>query len=307
MKYFLTLLLLLGLSAPLRAASPENHPFAVRDDGQQLTMDIYRPSASADKRTTVVYVFGGGFVMGSKTDAHNVEFFRILAARGYTVAAIDYRLGLKGVTNVGPLNSKPAFAAVEMAVEDFSAATAYLIKNAAKLGIDTSRMVAMGSSAGAITVLQADYETTRRTAVVEAIPAGFRYAGVVAFSGAVFSTRGGLFYRAQPAPTLMFHGTRDNVVVYKKMQLLNIGMFGTDALVHKFQKEGAAYWAVRYEGAKHEVAEFPRTYNTDLVCDFMDMAVDKNYRNQVDMTIRDRYAREHFKLELTRKDLYNGN
>lgn len=306
MRRLLTLMLLLLTLGASAQGGVETMEYA-QSEGGALSLDVYRPSGSVDKRTTVVYVFGGGFVMGSRSDKHNVAFYRTLAERGYTVVAIDYRLGLKGVTNVGPLNSKPVFAAVGMAVEDFSRATGFLVANAARLGIDTARMVAMGSSAGAITVLQADYETTRRSAVVATTPAGFRYAGVVAFAGSIFSTRGGVFYNETPAPTLMFHGTKDNVVVYKKMQLLNIGMFGTDALTALFHRKGWAYWTVRYEGSKHEVAEFPRHYNTDLVCNFIDMAVDKTYKNQVDMTIRDRYAREHFELKLTRKDLYDGH
>lgn len=305
MKRLLTLLLLFCTLGAWAEGGVETMEYA-RGESGALSLDLYRPTGSVDKQTTVVYVFGGGFVMGSKTEKHNVDFFRKLTDRGYTVAAIDYRLGLKGVTKVSPLNPKPVFAAVAMAVEDFSSATAFLIQNAVKLGIDTARMVAMGSSAGAITVLQADYERSRRSPVVATTPAGFRYAGVVAFAGSVFSTRGGLFYREKPAPTLMFHGTRDNVVVYKKMELFNIGMYGTDALTRLFNKKGFPYTTVRYRDAKHEVAEFPRYYNIDIVCGFIDRAVEKNYDNQIDITVRDRKALKTYQLNLTRKDLYNN-
>ncbi|MEG1463720.1 MAG: alpha/beta hydrolase fold domain-containing protein [Mucinivorans sp.] len=286
-------------------AGSVNYTFAQRDTCS-LTLDLYRPSAPS-RNITVLYVFGGGFTEGSRLQAANVEFFNTLAARGYTVAAIDYRLGLKGETKVGVFHPKAAFRAVDMAVEDLVSATKYLIDNSTELDIDPARIVLVGSSAGAITVLGADHALTNRTPVVADLPASFRYAGVVSMAGALFSTTGQPKYLNVPAPTMFFHGTEDNVVVYKKIQLCKLGMFGTDALVQIFDKSGYAYLAYRYEGNKHDVAAFPRQYNIDQICDFIDSAADKTFNNQIDMTVRDRYVQRTYKSELKRKDLYNGN
>lgn len=305
MKKLIALLAILPLALGSWAIEPVSYKFAERDTCA-LMMDIYAGQGQT-KNTTVLYVFGGGFINGSIKDGHNVEFFRQMANRGYTVAAIDYRLGLKGVKNVTPLNPKPAFTAVRMATEDLISATDFLIKNQAELKVDTSRIVIMGSSAGAITVLQADFELANRSAITTALPSSFRYAGVVAMAGSVFSTTGKPSYPTKPSPTLFLHGTADKVVVYKKIQVFNLGMFGTDALVRIFEKQRFPYMTIRYVDAKHEVAEFPRHYNQDLICDFIDMAVAGQYTNQVDVTVRDRQALEKYKLNLTRKDLYNGN
>lgn len=293
-------------------AKVSSYVYAQRDTCQ-LKLDLYEPTGEAgeagelDKRTTVVYVFGGGFITGSTKDKQNVDFFEAMASRGYRVAAIDYRLGLKGVKKVGIFNSKVVFRAVDLAVEDLVSATKYLIDNSGKLGIDTSRMVLVGSSAGAITVLQTDYEMANRTAVAKVLPAWFRYRGVVSLAGSVFSLDGRPRYAARPAPTLFFHGTADKVVVYKKIQLFKMGMFGTDALVKLFERGHYPYMAIRYVDAKHEVAGFPHHYNQQQICDFIDSAVDRTYTDQIDVTVRDRDALENFKLNLTRKELYNGN
>lgn len=301
-KYIAVLLLFAALGA---TAQPKNYLYAQKE-GADLWLDVYQPQAQS-KNTCVIYVFGGGFALGSTKDEGNVRFFNDLAARGYTVVAIDYRLGLKGVRSVGALNPKPAFAAVRLAAEDLVSATRYVIDNAAQLKIDPKRIVLVGSSAGAITVLQTDYELANRTQMVEALPSDFRYAGVVAMAGSVFSTKGRPQYATPPAPTMFLHGTSDKVVVYKKIQIFHLGMFGTDVLTRIFAENHYPYLTIRYVGNKHDVAEFPRHYNQDQICDFIDRAAEGDYRNEMDVTVRDKFALENYKIELKRKDLYNGN
>ena len=59
---------------------------------------------------------------GSRANKWDTAYCHSLAERGYAVVAIDYRLGLKGVTNVGITNLKPMENAFYMAVADCSAA-----------------------------------------------------------------------------------------------------------------------------------------------------------------------------------------
>lgn len=270
------------------------YKFAQRDTAA-LWMDVYQPEQNVRKDICVIYAFGGGFYTGSKRDDHNVRFFKDLVNRGYTVVAIDYRLGLRGIEKVSPFKPKPGFDAVRMATEDMISATAYVLKNKEDLRIDPSRIVTMGSSAGAITVLQADYELANRTELVKELPADFHYAGVVAFAGAVFSTHGRPKYAAKPAPTLMYHGTKDKIVVYNKIQIFNLGMFGTKSLVKIFDKSDYSYMAVRYEDAHHEVATFPRFYVQDQICDFIDASASGKYTNELDITVKDKAIQSKYK------------
>ena len=129
-----------------------------------------------------------------------------------------------------------------MAVEDLFSATGFLLKHATELNVDTSMIILSGSSAGAITVLQADYELANRTQIASEIPVGFRYAGVISFAGGILSYNGVPTYKKPPAPTLFFHGTQDKLVQYDKIEAFNNGFFGTNALVKQFEKQNYPYF-----------------------------------------------------------------
>jgi acetyl esterase/lipase len=125
----------------------------------RLRLDLYRPARrSKVARPVVIVIHGGGFIRQSRKDPGIVQTARGLAARGIVAAAIDYRLAPQRPTpsrRVAPLvTALPKsrfFAAVAAAVDDTLTATRYLRKHRRRLGIDTSRLGLVGSSAGAIT------------------------------------------------------------------------------------------------------------------------------------------------------------
>jgi acetyl esterase len=106
------------------------------DDG--VALDVFHPSGPPQPRLTVVWIHGGGWLSGSKRLIAN--YARILAAQGFTVVGIDYALA--------PRATYPT------PVRQVNAALAYLVKNAARLQIDPSRIVLAGDSAGAQIALQ---------------------------------------------------------------------------------------------------------------------------------------------------------
>lgn len=289
---WLLLLGLPGLGAVAVGQQVDTYKFADRDTCS-LWMDVYQPVDSVRKDICVLYVFGGGFVKGSRTAVDNVRFFREMQGRGYTVVAIDYRLGLKGV-KLGPFHLKPGFEAPRAASEDLISATEFLISNQGRLRIDSRRIVLMGSSAGAITVLHTDHELANRTAMVKALPEDFRYAGVVSLAGAILSTKGRPKYMSEPAPTLFYHGTKDRVVFYSKLSIFRKGMYGTKTLVKVFEKKVFPFMVVRYVGMKHKVATFPRFEAQDQICDFIDQVVTGKYDNELDITVRDKELSEKY-------------
>lgn len=282
MRRLSALAILALISFQALCQSPETRRFARRDTAD-LFMDLYRPAG--EPRACVVYIFGGGFMDGVRNDTAMVPYFQDLRGRGYLVAAIDYRLGLKG-KQIHSLSIRPVEEAIGLAVEDLCSAVAYLVENRDELRVDTSRIVLVGSSAGAITALQADYARSRGMAMAAALPAGFRFAGVVSFSGAIFSREGRVNYPLPPAPTLMLHGTADKLVPYNKIQVLSIGMFGSNALAKRFRKFGFPYAIRRFEGSGHEIAALMRR-EIDLTARFVDEAVAGAFRRQVDARIVD--------------------
>lgn len=124
-------------------AKPERHGVVVRKDipymagsaRREHLLDIFRPAAAApqERLPTVLYIHGGGFRILSK-DTHWVMGLAF-ARRGYQVFNIGYRLA--------PGDPFPAAAA------DVAAAFEWLVENASAYGVDLSRLVIAGESAGA--------------------------------------------------------------------------------------------------------------------------------------------------------------
>ncbi|MBQ4009521.1 MAG: alpha/beta hydrolase fold domain-containing protein [Bacteroidales bacterium] len=219
-----------------------------------LYFDLYKAPNSADSYT-VIFVFGGGFIGGSRNEPFYFPYYSKLLENNINVVAIVYSLGLKGVKGLGVFNYKPLENAIAMAAEDLLTATKYIMEHEKELQIDSKKLIIAGSSAGAITVLQADYELGNRTKLGQILPDGFRYAGVISHAGAIFSTKGKVKYRHQePAPTMLLHGTADRLVNYKQIKMFNIGLFGSSKLVKRFDKYGYPYYMVRYNNIGHEVA-----------------------------------------------------
>lgn len=266
--------------------------FASRDTCE-LYLDFYRaapdagPCADTTRKPVVIHVFGGAFLSGARNAPGDRVWYRRLADAGYHVAAIDYRLGLKGVSVKPSLSSLPLLRdAIGLAVEDLVSATNYLIGHAGELGIDPARIAVCGSSAGAITALQAEWEIVSGRPAAQDLPAWFDYAGIMAFSGAVFSMDGAIAYRRAPCPTLLLHGTADKIVPYGKISLLGNQFCGSDALAKSMEKAGASYRIYRFAGAGHEISVSMR-HNLPLILDFLEKNVVGGTRLLVDATIED--------------------
>lgn len=255
-------------------------------DTTVLKMDIYSNQDMIVKKPCVVFVFGGGFITGSR-DANLYQlYFNKLAENNYKVVSIDYRLGLKGAKWPTVFNTSVLKNAIAIAVTDLYDATGYLISNAERLGIDTAQIMLSGSSAGAVTVLQADWEKRNHTEISKTLPNNFQYKGVIAFAGAILSYTGKPKYNIPPAPTMMFHGTEDKVVVYNKVKLFNRGLFGSRYLATFFKKQKYPYYFQFVRGIGHEIAGTPMRRNLNDILWFIDTYVFKKkpYLMEIDFT-----------------------
>lgn len=231
--------------------------FATRDS-TALQLDVYRYSGTPANSPCILFAFGGGFIRGSRDARIYNRYFNTLVKNNYVVISISYRLGMQGAKRITPFRVKPLRNAINMAVEDLYAATNWTLQNANTLGIDPSKIILSGSSAGAITILQADYEKCNGHEIAKVLPENFRYAGVIAFAGAILSYNGALKYRnASPAPTMLFHGTKDNLVVYNKIRLLRKGFYGSSHIAKVFRKKKYPYYIYREVGMGHESSYTP--------------------------------------------------
>jgi acetyl esterase/lipase len=111
-----------------------NVEYAVHD-GVSLVGDLYSP-ATGGPHPAMIFIHGGGFARGSKAGYGNT-WGPYLAARGYVLFAVDYRL------------STPTQTTWPQALLDCKAGVQYLRGNALALGIDPDRIGVGGDSAGA--------------------------------------------------------------------------------------------------------------------------------------------------------------
>ena len=234
-----------------------------RRDTCDLYMDVYEPAVIPGdtlKRPTILFVFGGGFVMGQRDDPWVLPWFELLIGNGYRVVSVDYRLGLKGVNMRFDhfhliQSAEYTKKAVDIGVEDVFASVRYLADHAGELGVDMDNIVISGSSAGAMISLSCELEACNRTERAAILPEGFHFAGVMSFAGAIMSNTGKPVYKRTPCPQLLIHGTADEAVAYDKMGFAKWGMFGSSYLVGKvLRPAGYPYQIYRYVGHTHDMA-----------------------------------------------------
>lgn len=101
-------------------------------DNFETSLDLYVPRGERGPLPTLIQIHGGGWVGGSK-EANALRFLPYLEM-GWAVVNVQYRLGRVALA--------PA------AVEDSLCALRWIIRNAEQYGLDPSRIVVTGYSAG---------------------------------------------------------------------------------------------------------------------------------------------------------------
>ena len=288
------------LTISLWATAAVTYPFVERDSA--LYLDFYAPAVPANGYT-VVHIFGGGFFEGARNNPWDTAYCHSLTERGYAAVSIDYRLGLKGASNVGITNLKPLEDAFYMAAADCSAAIRYLVTHAKELCIDPGKIIIEGSSAGAITALMTDYGRCNALDYTAELPEGWKPAAVVAYSGAIYSTHGALRWATPPAPTLLFHGMLDKIVTYKQITLCNRGFYGADPIARRLAKFEYPYAVYRIPGIGHEVS-----VAGPMTLDELDLFVRQRLVNGrtlfQDVTLRDASVKPTKWTTMSVQDLY---
>jgi len=251
----------------------ETYTYAFKD-GHSLDLDVYSPAFDNQvNRPLIFYVHGGGFSGGTRNEPGIREFCKKLTRHGYVVSSISYRLTRQGTaTDFGcdcPVTDKRN--TFNAAVEDLQDATFFMIKNRDKMGIDPQKIILSGSSAGAETVLNTAYQPP----YCYGLDSGpVSYAGVISMAGAIPDTS--RIFKESAIPSLLFHGTCDNLVPYataphrhcKETQPGYLILHGSYTIAEKLKKLGTPYWLYTYCNAAHEIAGKPMTDNLNEIIDF---------------------------------------
>lgn len=256
----------------LQAAEKQTFVYDIAD-ADTLRMDVYAATASSSEPSpAVIFAFGGGFSHGSRDDARYLPMFNFLADNGVKVVSVDYRTALAKIdpTDISdPYDFAVALrSAIQTAVLDFTHATTYVAAHADEWGIDPAAIFAAGSSAGAITVLQTQYQNCNQNEAVEILHPAFRYAGVISMAGAIFND-GLLRWRRMPAPMLLFHGDADSNVPYDRATAGTFGLWGSKRIVESINGAGVPYTFWTIAGANHSVAISPMDNHCGDILDWI--------------------------------------
>jgi acetyl esterase/lipase len=196
-----------------------------------LELDLYLPQTNGPlpggPAPVIVHVHGGGWRRGSRREPLPVlgaDFYGSLAAQGFAVAAIDYRLSGE--------------ARYPAPVEDVRTAVSWVRDHAASYGLDAGRVFLWGDSAGGHLALLAALTGTTVHGVVAwfpvtdlaSLPADVAAAGgapdpgpesrEALFLGKPASSASDLAWQASPVahaspgapPILLMHGAVDDMV-----------------------------------------------------------------------------------------------
>jgi acetyl esterase/lipase len=195
------------------------HTYAARGS-QSLELDLYQPLRAQGAAPGVLVVHGGSWHRGDNSQMPALNSY--LAARGYVVAAINYRLA--------PEHRFPA------ARDDVLAAIDFLKARAADFGLDPQRLALIGRSAGGQLALLVAYTAgdpairgvisfyapidlvygyyhPARKAVIDGVPLVESYlGGSPTTAPEVYAAASPTTFAASAPPTLLIHGGRDELV-----------------------------------------------------------------------------------------------
>ena len=245
---------------------PEGH--------ERQKLDLYLPEKSDKPLPVIVWVHGGAWRQGDKSNCPATSF----AARGYAVASVDYRLSQDAVF--------PA------QIEDCKTAIRWLRANAGKYNLDPDHVGAWGGSAGghlvALLGTAEDVkelegkgnpgESSRVQCVVDWFgPTDFRALGpraddakspVTLLLGGPPSAEKEKAALASPVahvhkgcpPFLIMHGDKDPLVPLAQ----------SEALAETLKKAGVPVTLVTLEGAGHGGKEFNAEESRKRIAEFFD-------------------------------------
>lgn len=245
-------------------------------DGRELAFDVYRRADQTEPAPLLVFIHGGSWKSGDRDDYR--RYLVDYALEGYVTATVSYRF-MQDATY-------PA------AVDDVRCAVARLLEDADLYGVDAGRVALIGGSAGGHLAMMVAYSSAAESGTRDAEPCelptpspircivnfygptdlttGFAvtHPTVTGFLGTDFETDPDVFAAASPIthvssddpPTLVFHGTIDDVVPVEQ----------SDDLVDRLTDAGVAVEYHRLEGWPHtmdaavEVNDYCRYYMDDF-------------------------------------------
>jgi len=244
---------------------PGSTPFVFRKIGEtELLLHVTKPAGwkASGKLPCLIAFFGGGWVNG--TPSHSIEWARWAAEHGIVGVAPDYRTRSR-------FNSQP-----EDSVSDARAAVRWVQEHADELGVDPSRIICSGGSAGghvaAWTAIPAKGPGVDDPGAPSPLPVALilfnpvtdtkdsGYGGTKRFGGSSDRALACSVPDQMPAkmpPTIIFHAKADKTVPYVNSSDFRDKLVaaGNQCELVSFEGLGHSYYSTKYgaEGAAAKV------------------------------------------------------
>lgn len=277
------ILILLSFVMPLTAQTKSTYTYAIKGL-DTLKIDVYTPKniKSGTKLPALIWMHGGGFSIGSRDYTVDAQLNEAVTKYGYIGISISYRLLRKNTeTQFGCLCPKEVkMETFKQASLDYLDAAAFVVQNSNMLNVDTTKIIAGGSSAGAEGALNSVFMRSyfaENLIKYEAV----KFAGVLSFAGAVVNAN--YITRENAVPSVLYHGTDDNLVPFASAahHLCTSdkpGYFmldGSKTIADKLDELETSYYFNIVKGGRHEVAKIPMDA-LDEIFEFFDHTVLNN-------------------------------
>lgn len=247
---------------------------------RSLRLDLALPKEPKGSMPGLIFIHGGAWKGGDRKIYH--YYTRRFAQKGYVAATISYRLTGEAIY--------PA------AVHDAKCAVRWMRAHATEYGIDANRLVAIGGSAGGHLSMMVGYSDAQdlegdggNAGISSRVAAVINFYGPVdltseegqkadvvqKFLGGTFGEKPDLYREASPLshldaedpPTLVIHGTLDDIVSISQ----------ADLLVSRLRELKIAHSYARLEGWPHtlDAAKPVNQYCQQLMVQFLETNLPK--------------------------------
>lgn len=201
----------------------------------------------------MIVIHGGGFARYNKSDPREVSIANHLAENGYLAMVIDYKLWNK---------SNPDYNTFPKNVIDCVTAVKWLRHNAARFGVDSSKIGVLGTSAGANLAGMVAYESPFQPSILTDVSSKvsvfvdmygnvdlpnhkkkYPFLNGTRFEQPENYKRASPLYYVTPSapPTLIFHGTNDTAVSPKQSASLAKALKKNNVIVTHIEIPGAGH------------------------------------------------------------------
>ena len=247
-----------------------------------LKLDVYSPKNinKKDSLPVLLWMHGGGFSGGTRDNRnHEQKLAKYVTTKNYIGVSISYRLLRKGTKTGFGCNCQKTdkLETFKQAAIDYLDAAKFIIENKNKFKIDPTKIIAGGSSAGAEGILNAVY---MKSFFIDDLKKynHIKFAGVFSLAGALVNAE--YITKNNAVPTVLFHGTDDNLVPFgsaphhycKPDKPGYLFLDGSETISKKLNDLGEAYYFYKVIGGRHELSSIPFK-ELDNVFDFFKKTV----------------------------------